>query len=87
MSPCYKQPSVAIHFTWKQNTDSVMKLIPVVEEQLAPFGARPHWGKLFTIPPAQLRSRYERYADFQRLLRQYDPKGKFRNEFLDLNLA
>ena len=87
MSPCYKRPSVAIHFTWKQNTDSVMKLIPVVEEQLAPFGARPHWGKLFTIPPAQLRSRYERYADFQELLRLYDPKGKFRNEFLDLNLA
>ena len=87
MSPCYKRPSVAIHFTWKQNVDSVMKLIPVVEELLAPFGARPHWGKLFTIPPAQLRSRYERYADFQRLLRQYDPKGKFRNEFLDLNLG
>jgi alditol oxidase len=42
---------------------------------------------LFTIPAAQLRSRYERYADFQQLLRLYDPKGKFRNEFLDLNLA
>jgi alditol oxidase len=87
MSPCYSRPSVAIHFTWKQNTDSVMKLIPIVEEQLAPFGARPHWGKIFTITPAQLRSRYERYADFLQLLRQYDPKGKFRNEFLDLNLA
>ena len=87
MSPCYKRPSVAIHFTWKQNTDSVMKLIPLVEEQLAPFGARPHWGKLFTITPAQLRARYDRYADFQQLLRQYDPKGKFRNDFLDLNLA
>jgi xylitol oxidase len=87
MSTCYKRPSVAIHFTWKQNTDSVMKLIPIVEEQLAPFGARPHWGKLFTITPAQLRSRYERYGDFLQLLRQYDPKGKFRNEFLDLNLA
>jgi alditol oxidase len=87
MSPCYKRHSVAIHFTWKQNTDSVMKLIPVVEELLAPFDARPHWGKLFTIPPPRLRSRYERYADFQQLLRLYDPKGKFRNEFLDLNLA
>lgn len=87
MSPCYKQPSVSIHFTWKQNTDSVMKLIPIVEEQLAPFGARPHWGKLFTIAPAQLRSRYLRYPDFQQLLRQYDPKGKFRNEFIDLILA
>jgi xylitol oxidase len=87
MSPCYKRPSVAIHFTWKQNVDSVTKLIPVVEEQLAPFGARPHWGKLFSITPSQLRSRYERYADFLRLLKECDPAGKFRNAFLDSNLA
>lgn len=85
MSTAYKRPSVAIHFTWKQHTDAVMKLIPVVEEQLAKFGARPHWGKLFTIPAAQLKARYERYNDFQQLLRQHDPQGKFRNEFLDLN--
>ncbi|MFN7927973.1 MAG: FAD-binding protein [Blastocatellia bacterium] len=83
MSTAYKRPSVAIHFTWKQNTENVMKLIPLVEEQLAPFGARPHWGKLFTIPSAQLRARYERFADFQKLLQEYDPQGKFRNAFLD----
>ncbi|MFN8000916.1 MAG: FAD-binding protein [Acidobacteriota bacterium] len=87
LSTAYKRPSVAIHFTWKQHTESVMKLLPLVEEQLAPFGARPHWGKLFTIPAAQLKARYERYADFQQLLRQYDPKGKFRNEFLDQNFS
>lgn len=87
MSTAYKRPSVAIHFTWKQNTDAVMKLLPLVEEQLAAYGARPHWGKLFTISAAQLKVRYERYADFQQLLRQYDPKGKFRNEFLELNLT
>lgn len=87
LSTSYKRPSVSIHFTWKQNTDAVMKLIPIVEEQLSQFGARPHWGKLFTIPPQQLRARYERFADFQQLLRQYDPKGKFRNEFLDSILA
>jgi xylitol oxidase len=87
MSTCYKRSSVAIHFTWKQNTDAVMTLIPQVEEQLAPFGARPHWGKLFTIPAAQLRARYERFADFQQLLKQHDPKGKFRNEFVEAILA
>lgn len=87
MSTAYKRPSVSIHFTWKQNPDAVMKLLPIVEELLAPYGARPHWGKLFTIPAAQLKARYERYADFQQLLKQYDPTGKFRNEFLALNLA
>ncbi len=87
MSTAYKRPSVAIHFTWKQHTDAVMKLLPIVEEQLAAFGARPHWGKLFTITAAQLKARYERYADFQQLMRQYDPNGKFRNEFLELNFS
>lgn len=83
MSTAYKRPSVAIHFTWKQHTPEVMKLLPLVEEQLAAFGARPHWGKLFTISAANMKARYERYNDFQQLLRQYDPKGKFRNEFLE----
>ena len=83
MSTAYKRPSVVIHFTWKPNTEAVMKHIPVVEGLLSQYGARPHWGKLFTITPAQLKARYERYADFQQLLRKYDPQGKFRNEFLD----
>ena len=86
MSTCYKRASVVIHFTWKPHTEAVMKHIPVIEELLSQYGARPHWGKLFTITPAQLKARYERYADFQQLLKQYDPTGKFRNEFLDLNL-
>jgi xylitol oxidase len=87
MSTAYKRPSVAIHFTWKQHPEAVMKLLPLVEEQLAAYNARPHWGKLFTIPAAQLKARYERYSDFQQLLRQYDPRGKFRNEFLEQNFA
>lgn len=87
MSTAYQRPSLAIHFTWKQHTEEVMRLLPLVEEQLSKFGARPHWGKLFTIPSAQLKTRYERYADFQQLLRQYDPQGKFRNEFLEQNLT
>ena len=83
MSTAYKRPSVVIHFTWKPHTEAVMKHIPIVESLLSQYGARPHWGKLFTITPAQLKARYERYADFQQLLRKYDPQGKFRNEFLD----
>ncbi|MCW3091202.1 MAG: FAD-binding protein [Ferruginibacter sp.] len=86
MSPCYKQPSVAIHTTWKQETDTVMNLIPLIEEQLAPFNAKPHWAKLFTMSPSLLQSRYERLADFKQLVKQYDPESKFRNDFLSTNL-
>lgn len=86
MSPCYKQPCVTIHFTWKPDWPSVLKLLPVIEKELAPFNARPHWGKLFTVAPSRLKSLYEKLPDFQKLIKEYDPKGKFRNEFLDRNL-
>jgi xylitol oxidase len=57
--------------------------LPEIENALAPFGVRPHWGKLFTIAPAVLRSRYKRLAEFVELAKMYDPQGKFRNEFLN----
>jgi xylitol oxidase len=83
MSPCYRQESVAIHFTWKQDWPAVRKVLPTIERELAPFGVRPHWGKLFTVPPAVLRSRYEKLPEFAELAKKYDPQGKFRNEFLN----
>ena len=86
MSPCYKQPSLAIHFTWKQDWPAVKKLLPTIEKELAPFHARPHWGKLFTLAPATLQSRYAKLADFKKLVNEFDPKGKFRNDFLATNL-
>lgn len=86
MSTCYRQPSVMIHFTWKQDWPAVSRLLPVIERELAPFQPRPHWGKLFTIRPTELRSRYEKLGDFIRLATKYDPKGKFRNDFLDTNI-
>jgi xylitol oxidase len=86
MSPCHNQTSVTIHFTWKQETEAVLKLLPIIEKELSPFNARPHWGKVFTMSPKVLESRYEKLADFKKLVAEYDPHGKFRNEFLSHNL-
>ncbi len=86
LSTAYKQDSVAIHFTLKQHTPEVLKLLPIIEAELAPFGHRPHWGKLFTIAPRVLASRYEKMPDFLNLIKKYDPQGKLRNPFLDLNI-
>ena len=86
MSPCYQQPCVTIHFTWKPEWSAVSQLLPVIEKELAPFQARPHWGKLFTISPSQLHSRYEKLPEFIQLSRKYDPQGKFRNDFLNTNI-
>jgi len=83
MSPCHDQGSVTIHFTWKQEWDAVKQLLPLIEKELTPFNVRPHWGKLFTLSPLLLASHYEKLGDFKKLVAAYDPKGKFRNEFLD----
>ena len=83
MSPCYQRDSVAIHFTWKQDWDGVRNVLPMIENALAPFEARPHWGKLFTMSPDRIQSLYGRLPDFRKLLQHYDPQEKFRNTFLD----
>ena len=82
MSTCYEQQSLAIHFTWKPDQEGVANLLPEIEKRLAPFEARPHWGKLFFMGSKTLESRYDRLADFRRLVSRYDPEGKFGNAFL-----
>lgn len=86
MSPCYQRSSLTIHFTWKPEWPAVKRVLPMIEEQLAPFNARPHWAKLFTMAPSRLQSLYEKLPDYRELLKHYDPSGKFRNEFLNTNL-
>jgi xylitol oxidase len=84
MSPCYHQACIGIHFTWKQDWQAVKALLPTIEETLIPFGARPHWGKLFTMSGQQIATGFPKIDDFRKLVHEYDPHGKFRNEFLDL---
>ena len=86
MSPAHKRPSVTIHFTWKPEWDAVSRLLPVIEKELSPFEPRPHWGKLFTLAPKTLQSRCEMLPRFKDLVHEFDPRGKFRNEFLAHNL-
>ena len=58
-------------------------VLPRIEAALAPFNARPHWGKLFTMPAAHVRSLYPRLPEFQQLVRAHDPRGKFANDFIN----
>jgi xylitol oxidase len=86
MSTAYAQDSVAIHFTWVKDMPAVLPVLGLLEERLAPYDARPHWGKLFTTTPEVLRDRYPRLTDFHQLVRRYDPNGTFTNAFLDRHL-
>jgi alditol oxidase len=86
MSTAYKRDSLAIHFTWKPEWETVRRILPEIEAQLKPFAPRPHWGKLFTLQAGPLEAEYARLADFKALVKTHDPGGKFRNAFLDKNL-
>jgi len=82
MSTCYQLPSIAFHFSWNLDPDGVIKVLPIVEEALRPFGARPHWGKVYTMSADEVRILYPKFKDFRELLNEVDPSGKFRNDFL-----
>ena len=82
MSMAYRRPSLAIHFTWKLESDAVMNLLPQIEAKLAPFGVRPHWAKVFTMNTSQLEPLYPRMKDFRALAQEFDFKGKFRNRYI-----
>ena len=83
LSMAFERPSVAFHFTWKPDWDGVRRLLPDIEAALRPFEPRPHWSKLFTMAPDDVRARYKRIPAFRELARRHDPTGKFRNDYLD----
>ncbi|WP_455836139.1 D-arabinono-1,4-lactone oxidase [Pseudarthrobacter siccitolerans] len=87
LSPFYRQQSVALHFTWKPFQPEVEALLPELEDLLRPFGARPHWGKLFSPAGHDWEALYPRFAGFRSLASSHDPEGKFRNGLLDAILG
>lgn len=83
MSPAYRQDCLAFHFTFKPDWPALQKVLPQLEWALRPFNARPHWGKLFTMTPADVQAGFPRIDDFRALLAAHDAGGKFRNAFVD----
>ncbi len=83
ISPSYRTDTIAFHFTWIPDDTAVSPVLTAIEERLAPFRARPHWGKVFNTAPDVIAGLYERLPDFQSLLTEFDPSGKFRNELID----
>ncbi|BEL09595.1 alditol oxidase [Actinoplanes sichuanensis] len=87
LSPHHERDSLALHFTWIADTDAVLPVVADLEKALTPLGARPHWGKVFTTAPSELRAAYPRFTDFAALVTRFDPTGAFRNPWLDALLG
>ena len=83
LSPAWQRDSVALHFTWRPDQEGVARVLPVVEETLAPFDPRPHWGKLATIGFDALQRAYPRLRDFRDLADRVDPERVLSNAFVD----
>ena len=82
MSGQFEQPSLGIHFTWRLAWDEVLEVLPEIEAALAPFGARPHWGKVFTMSGERIAALYPKTDAFKKLAAELDPAQKFCNDYL-----
>lgn len=83
LSPAYERDSVAIHFTWRRRPDAVAGAIARIEAVLAPFHARPHWGKLHLFDAARMAAVHPRIADARAVFERLDPSGTFSNAHLE----
>jgi xylitol oxidase len=86
MSSHYGRDTVAINFTWAPEPEPVRRVLAELERALAPFDARPYWGKLFGARAATIRPLYERLPDFVALAERLDPRGAFRNAWLEAHV-
>jgi FAD/FMN-containing dehydrogenase len=81
LSHSYGRASVVISVSGQPGTD-YEPYLRAVDELLASFDARVHWGKLHFLTREQLLRRHPRAADFIALRRELDPDGVFLNDHL-----
>ncbi|SDG65753.1 FAD-binding protein [Microbacterium pygmaeum] len=82
LSGAYQRDLLAIHFTWRNDPAGVLGVLPLIEEALAPFAARPHWGKLHAFDAAAIARVHPRIADARTVFERLDPEGRFVNAHL-----
>jgi xylitol oxidase len=81
LSPTQGEDVLCIAFTWKKHPAEVAALLPDLEGRLAPFGGRPHWGKMSSLDAAAIAGLYPRVADFRALVARADPDRTFASAF------
>jgi xylitol oxidase len=87
LSPQYGRDTIGLHFTWEPRPDAVRRAVAEVEAALGGLDARPHWGKLFLAEAGAIAPRYERLPDFVALMGRLDPRGAFRNDWLERHVV
>jgi alditol oxidase len=83
LSPFHDRDSIGVHFTWVDDDALVQPAVAALDEALAPFEPRPHWGKVFGLAPDVIRAQYPALDRFRDLAARYDPDRRFGNAYLD----
>ncbi len=83
LSPASGQDVVAIHFTWRNDPAGVATVLPQIEEALAPYRARPHWGKRHGFDRPAMERVHPRLVDARAVFERHDPSGRFVNDHLE----
>ncbi|MDF8266227.1 FAD-binding protein [Luteipulveratus sp. YIM 133296] len=82
LSSAYGTDVVGFHLTWRPDQAAVAAVLPAIEGELFPLGARPHWGKVYVDRDRLVPGMYPRLEEFGSLAARFDPRGVFRNAML-----
>jgi L-gulonolactone oxidase len=82
MSPCFGRDSCYIG-AYVSSLDWAPGYFAEFQDLMRDYGGRPHWGKTFHRTADELRELYPRYDEFNRLRKECDPHGIFRNRFVE----
>lgn len=84
LSTAHGRPSayIAVHMYKGTPWPEVERYFRDVEEIMAGFGGRPHWGKMHFRTAADLAPAYPRWAEFQASRDHFDPDRVFANDYL-----
>ena len=75
LSPHEGRDTLALHFTWRRRPAEVETVVAQIEAALAPFAARPHWGKVFTARGRGDRPAVPAHARLPRPARANGPRA------------
>jgi len=77
LSMAHGRDSLAVHFTWRRTPGTLAEAVPLVTGVLAPFRARPHWGKAHPLRAAELAAVVPCLDRARELFDGLDPDGVF----------
>lgn len=81
LSTAYERDTVYIA-AHRYHREEAGPFLLLVQRTLAPFGARPHWGKLHWLGARELRALYPRFDDFRAVHTAADPVGLLMTPYL-----